>query len=157
MENLAAASFPIQLAGEEYHLSPLSERDIEELDHWMQADLIRIARSGLTDDMTPAEREEVLGAAIREASRVQWFSADGARRMRSADGIARVLWQGLRKRHPELTYKRVRELVVDAKTIQYAMTVFRKVNDLEKKKETTQENGSPKEAGRSPEESATPG
>lgn len=134
MSTVTAASFPIQLAGKEFHMSPLTDRDIDELDTWLQAQMVEIARASLKDDMSEREREEILGAAMREASRMTWLSGDGARKMRTLRGVSRVLWQSLRRRHPELSHDEVKSMLMDPATIAYVNTVFRKINNVRESK-----------------------
>jgi hypothetical protein len=128
MPDITGASHPIELAGVEYHLSPLTDRDIEELTNWLRASFVRMASESLTPEMTQAQRDEVLGAAMREARKIDWVSGEGARTMGTLDGISRVLWHGLRKRHPDLTYEAVRALITDAKTVAKASAVFKALN-----------------------------
>jgi hypothetical protein len=148
MSNVAAATIPIQLAGQEFQLSPLTDRDIQELNNWLQSQVIQAARGALTDDMAQDQRDEILGAAVREASKVSWFSADGARRMRTIEGVSRILWQSLKRLHPSLTPDKVKDMVLDPATVTMAMAAFRKVNDVPEKKRGETPEGSPKERSR---------
>jgi hypothetical protein len=147
MAEVTAASFPITLAGKEYRLSPLSDRDNSELTNWLRASFIQMARDSLPGNATQQERDETLAVAMREARGISWFSREGAKVMRSLEGVARVVWQSLRKEHPELTPEQVREMLVDERTIDHALAVWREINVGNAVKETTQP-GSPKAASR---------
>lgn len=121
------------LGGVEYRMSPLTDRDISELDEWIQTEHIRLARASLGPECTQAERDETLGIAMRQARTLSWMSPEGAAIMGTVDGVARVIFQGLRENHPELVEKkvphaRVRQLLLDPRTVEYAMTVWNKIN-----------------------------
>ena len=128
MADVTQAPHPVVLGGVEYTLAPLTDVDIEELNNWLRSDVIRMARDALTEDMTPAERAEILGVAMDKARGLSWLSGEGAAAMASLSGIARVLWQGLRANHPELTWKRVQELIMDKRTLDYALAIWRELN-----------------------------
>ena len=148
MADVTAAAWPVYLGGQEYFLSPLSDEDNEELNNWLRASFIQMARESLPDGATREEREETLGIALREARALSWFSHDGSRVVKTIDGVARVLWQSLKKRHPDLTHARVRKLITDPATIDYVMSVWREANVGNAVKGGTQD-GSPKANRRS--------
>ncbi len=128
MPDLTQAATPLHLGGVEYRLSPCTDEDIEELDNWLRSSVIRMAHDSLTEGMSQAERREILDVAMDKARELSWVSGDGAKAMASLDGISRVVWQGLRHNHPELTHADVRKLIVDKRTIEYAMNVWRMLN-----------------------------
>jgi hypothetical protein len=116
------------LGGKEYLLDPLEDVDIEELNNWLRSDVINMARASLTPEMTSAERQEVLGVAMDRARGLSWISGDGAAVMASLSGISRVIWQGLKKRYPELTPGLIQKLIMDKRTLDYAMSIWRELN-----------------------------
>lgn len=128
MADVTAAPMPLMLAGTEYLMCPLSDKDIAELDNWLRSGMIKAASDSLTDDMSQAARDEVLRVAITEARSTSFLTGTGARVMATPDGIARVLWQGLKRRHPELTHEKVREMLGDPRTIEYCMLQWHELN-----------------------------
>jgi len=147
MADVSGASRPIFLGGKEYQLSPLSDKDTVELDNWLKAEFIRVARSSLSADSSREERDETLRVAMQESQGMSWLSGAGARTMRTIDGVARVLWQGLKRLHPELTHDDVRRLLVDAETVRYVNEEFRELNVGDAARRVTPK-GSPKGAAR---------
>lgn len=144
MAEVTAAAWPIHLGDREYALSPLSDQDSEELTNWLRASFIQMARDSLPPEATQAQRDETLGIAMREARALNWFSPEGAKVVKSIDGVSRVLWQSLKKRHPELTHKQVRALMTDPGTIDYVMTVWKEANVGGAAKGGARTDGSPK-------------
>lgn len=128
MPDVSLAPTPLHLGGVEYMLSPLGDDDIEELNQWLRSRVIQMAQQSLTDDMSPEVRREILSLAIDKARQLSWISGAGAAEMATLEGLSRVVWQGLRRNHPELTHAQVRKLIIDKKTVEYAMAVWRELN-----------------------------
>jgi hypothetical protein len=129
MAHVTGASFPITLAGNTYELLPLSDKDYEEINNWGRKQLIDIARASFDDEMSQDERDEILGAALRESRSVNFMTPDGAKFFRTPMGIARILWQGLRKRNPKLELVTVSVAIRDnPEDILEAMNVFKELN-----------------------------
>lgn len=129
MPDVTAASFPVTIGEREYMMSPLSDRDIEEVNNWLRATYIQMARASITPDMTAAQREETLAVAMREARQINWYDRDsGGRLMQDLGGVSRVFWQSLKKRHPDLTHDEVRAWCVDPVTVQSLVTVWKELN-----------------------------
>lgn len=132
---LTGACTPLSLNGKEYRASPLSDKDISELDEWVQTLTIRRAQAALTDSMSTAERQELLQVAIREASAMTWVGGHGARMLATVDGMSRLVWQMLKKEHRDLTPDFVRqELIKNPRgNIEEANRVFARLRDEEKR------------------------
>lgn len=103
MPQVTAAPFPITMGGKTYNMSPLTDKDIDEIDNWLKATYLQTARLGLVG-LTPSEREELLGIALDKARALTFTSRDGAKIASTIEGTTRVLWQGLKKNHPEISY-----------------------------------------------------
>ena len=164
MADETLAPTPIYLGGKEYTLSPLGDDDIEELNNWLRADVIRMAESAIDDDTPPDRAREIRRMAIETARGLSWISGDGAKAMASLNGISRVVWQGLKRNHPELSHVDVRKLIIDKKTIDYAMSVWKELNlkpAVNRNKEgrpagNNAANGSPKASVRSQKKPSRP-
>lgn len=152
MAEITGAAHPLVLGGEEFHLSPLSDRDIEELNYWLQDQVIQVAVRSMSSVTDQRVRDELMDAAVRQASGLTFLSGEGAKRMRSLEGVSRVTWQGLRRRHPQLTYERVKELILDPKTIKYVNEVFRKLNHGKAGEVKAPRDGAPQEEGKAAEQ-----
>jgi hypothetical protein len=126
----AAPMFVKDSDGTEYTLSVLSDRDRDAINNWVRAGMVQVAQSALRDDMTQAERDELLGAAMRESSKVDFATPEGSRHIRNLNGVARVLFQSLLHCHPKTTYDDCRKLLRDESFITQFMTQFNGVVGL---------------------------
>jgi hypothetical protein len=130
MADVTAAAFPIVLSGEQYRMTPLTDRDIEELNNWLRGSFIRMARAAITDDMSQRERDEVITIALREARRLSWMEGYGAELMASGiDGMARVIWQSLQRHHAgEITHEQVAAALMDPATLEESTLIWQELN-----------------------------
>lgn len=128
MAEITGAPVPIWLGKEEYLLSPLTDKDIAALDNWIRARHIQIARSSFTEETTPVERTEILTIAMQQAASLTWMGPSGAKIMSTLDGVSRVVYQGLLKKHPEITHAKVMSLLFDPEVVKQATEAFKKLN-----------------------------
>lgn len=127
-----AAGSPVEvtLADQTYRMSPLRDVDYGEFDRWMQVRLIQTARQSLTPDMSEQERQDTMDAAMRQASLLTIASTHGARVASSLDGVAMLLWLGVRQNHPEVTREKIRSQLADPRTVSAAMDSFDLANEV---------------------------
>ena len=103
-----------------------------------------MARDSLPENASREVRDETLAVAMREARALDFFTGEGARSLRDLKAVARVVWQSLRREHPELTHDQVRKMLTDPRTIDHAMAVWRELNVG---KNGATQTGSPKSEG----------
>jgi hypothetical protein len=129
---LSASGGHVQLAGQDYVMSPLSDEDFGEFENWMRARPIIIAKQniGAVPNLTEQEKEIILKQAMEISARINMVSTDGLQIMSSLDGAAYMTYLGLRKRHPELTIKQIRVMLMDNRTLEAAMARFEELNNL---------------------------
>lgn len=131
MGRITAAPVPCKFGdGTEYYMSPLTDIDMDELDEWVQSRVVENAQRSLRDDMSPAEREEVLGAASRASVEVTWLSGIGAKLMSSIQGMSRIVWLMARHNHAELKLETVRAHLLDQQNLEAARLAFEKANAM---------------------------
>jgi hypothetical protein len=71
----------------------------------------------------------IISSATAQASSLSFMSPQGAAIISSVDGIARILWHGLKKAHPELTHEDVRALMFNShENRKEANRVFEELN-----------------------------
>jgi hypothetical protein len=128
------AATPLFLNKKEYRATRLDDVDIAELDEWVQVTVIQRATKALTEDMPATLREEVLRSAHREAATLTWMGGQGAKILATVDGMARLVWQMLKKSHPDLTPDFVRQEMIKDKdgNVKEANRVFNRFKDAEK-------------------------
>jgi len=125
--SVSGASIPIKLDGRVLDVSPLTDRDISELDAYVKHVHIQTA---IDASLNQPDRiaDKIISAAVQQASSITFMSAEGAAIIRSTDGVARILWHGLRHRHPDLTFEDVRKLIFNPRAISEANRVFNELN-----------------------------
>lgn len=129
MPSLTAASSPLKLRDLELNLSPLSDKDIEELDEWVQSrflDRVRVSLKGAS----PEERRESLEIAMQQSVTLTWMSGLGAKILATVPGMARLVYQSALKRHPNITYEEIRARVVDPEDVERINYKFAKLNGM---------------------------
>lgn len=130
------AASPLTLGDREFRMSQLNDRDISELDEWVQDRIVAVAeRSIMRQKLTPSEVERRLAIAYSAAAGATWMSGDGARMIATVDGIARLLWQSIHHNHPDVSYEDLRRLVYEERnSIPRIKAKFKHANGLEVEK-----------------------
>lgn len=131
MPDLTAAPHPVRVGDKQYAMRPLRDVDYDELDNWWRATLIDMARKMLTPDMSQEERDEILGAAMREAHKISVLQRGAARDPRlDMTRVGRVLWQGLRRDQPKLALDEfMREMkATGSEWLPDMLSVFQSIN-----------------------------
>lgn len=119
----SAAPVPVQVGGRDLLLSPLSDRDFDELSLWYQVRVLQIARASFTPENTPQEREETMRAACAQAASIDFLSEFGSGGIQAAsEATAQFVWRLFRK-HPKnvFTLDDARRLVRSGESIQNIM------------------------------------
>lgn len=93
--SLTKATWPLVIAGKEFAASPLTDKDYEELDNYIQSRVIEVARASLSS-LSTQERSEMLQAAIKAAASSGWGTTEGGKIMRTVEGMLRLGWQMIR-------------------------------------------------------------
>lgn len=115
MPQVTAAPFPVTFAGTTYLMSPLTDKDSDEINNWLRASYIAMARESLTPGMSKSEREEILGIAMDRARRLSFIEGEGSKLVSTLEGFIRVVYQGLKKNHPDLVWEKFKADVFDLK------------------------------------------
>lgn len=128
---ISAAAIPIEfINGEQYQLSPLTDKELDEIDLWMQARLVNIARHSLTPDLSKTARDETLSAALRESSKLSIFSAAGIQALSNIQGITHLCYISLLRRHPDILQEDVRKLFTLPENIDIFNDAFTQANSI---------------------------
>lgn len=117
-------------SGKTLWMSPLTDRDIEELDNWVQARYIDNARKSLSKDATAQEREETLRVAMDGALVLSWLSGLGAKLLATVPGMAMLAFQSCRANHPGLTYEEVRQEMLSPESVRAVESTFNQLNSM---------------------------
>lgn len=130
--NIAGVALPYEMDGKEYWLQTLTDLDIMELDAWVQSRIIENAMIAARNPFfSEQERDKIYAVACRESIGVTWYSNAGARVISTTAGIARLLYQSLKGKYPEVTHLQVAKwLHNNADRAREAQRLFDRANSL---------------------------
>lgn len=127
-DNLTKAARPLKFVdGTEYRMSPLSDKDIEELDSWVQSEFLATARKA-AEGASEEEYERLMRVAMQEAMGLTWMSGPGAKRMATVYGMTRLCWQSVKRNHPDVTFDELRTKLFDPANIRRLREEFQRLN-----------------------------
>lgn len=133
---ITAAATPIRLEipGDddrtlELQMSPLTDRDTDELDNWVQYKIVELARQSVAN-ASPAEREQTIQVALQQAQTMSWTNGSGTAALATASGKARLLWQSVRKQHPAVTEEQLRPYFRYQPNIDRLLECWKQLNGL---------------------------
>ena len=130
-ENITAAPTPLVLGGTQYLMSPLTDRDIAQLDEWIRTRLLQTVRQSLKDqDVDDDDYEREMRIAQKSALSLTWLSGEGAKILGTVDGMSRLVLQSVGRNHPELDLESIRKMLLDPSNMNEVNDAFRRVNDL---------------------------
>jgi hypothetical protein len=131
---ITGASVPIKFTdGTIYQFSPLSDKDLDELDEWLQFKIIDVARRSLSAGATQEERDETLRIAQREACTVTFLSPRGVEIMATLAGMTHLCYVSLRKLQPDLTEEFLAPIVRDPRNLRIINETFSHTNHVPQK------------------------
>jgi len=100
-----AAPVEVEIDGKKYWMSPLTERDYGELDRWVRARAVQMARDSLGDNPTVGEVRLTMDEAFRSALGMSCI--EEPRLLAGLEGFARIVWQQMRAKHPDVDYDQI--------------------------------------------------
>lgn len=118
---ISAATAEIVLAGEVFTASPITDRGWDELDNWLQAEVVRVVRDQVAFELEEAESKDdekliavkgqmLIADAMKTALGVNFHSEAGQLVLQSPRGAARAAFQMIRQNHKDVKYKDVLSL-----------------------------------------------
>ena len=132
--SLTEAPYPLKLfkkdgTEEEFLASPLTDQDYDSLDHWVQSQVVAIARNSLREsEVTQAQYDEEMGIAYTSALGVSIYEPRGVAVVNTPAGVARIFWQMIRKEHPTIKHKDLIGYCRQIENRTEILSVFRKLN-----------------------------
>lgn len=105
------SSWPMTIGNVEYSASIFTDRDYGDLDNWIRATYIsnsfksaeQLEKSDDSEDISKGF--EIRKFTLGEAPNVGWRTFEGINIMGTKEGILRIGWQMIRKRHPQVQFK----------------------------------------------------
>lgn len=97
--NLLNASWPIKIGGQEFLAYPFNDRDYQEIDNYIQAKVIEVAKKSLEGISDLQARSELLQAAIKASAASGWGTLEGSRIINTYEGTMRLGWQMIKSKN----------------------------------------------------------
>lgn len=112
MANATKAGIVIEYGDEEYTLSPLGLRELEFLENWAQGRTIAAGRESLPEGISVKDADVMMGPIIAHAMRINIMEG-GFAMLRSPAGVVRLMYISMKRKSPDITLDKVREMFMD--------------------------------------------
>lgn len=130
--NLTKASQPLIFEdGSQIFLSPLSDKDVTELDNWVKARYLHDQRSNIPEDADEETKDRIERIAQQTASTLCWYLGLGATMMVSVDGMTQIVYQSAKRNHPEITYEEIHSKLFIEENLDRANEAITKTENLD--------------------------
>lgn len=135
MGNMAMAPIDVVFGDKTYSMSPLTDADKGELDNWVRSEFLATAKlgAGAPDDEHYAP---IMRIALLEAAQLSWTRSPGSAMAATRKGIARIAWQGIRRKHPNVPLSEIDEALRTIAAVEEFHEKYRIVNDIKPRRET---------------------
>jgi hypothetical protein len=134
---------PITINGITYQMSPLDDIGHDSLDEWAKAKYVE-STAAILAKVPEADKALAYKVAYQEAAHITFMSDYGSRLMRTVEGVAQLLYEGIRRNHPEVTPEFLRKALIEgagSDNIEKVTAAFEHLNLPDEK-----ESSSPKAA-----------
>ena len=108
-----AVGFPISIGGREYVLRPLRDTDYAEFIAYVQQRIAERTLPIIESIKLPQPRAAAHDAMIRTLAAVCWGDTNCAAALTTLEGLARLLWLGMRRDNPTLTPDAIQALIME--------------------------------------------
>ena len=122
---------PVKLGDKTYFATALTDASLQSLDMWIRSKYVERAIE-LIKKAPPEDKEIAYRVATQEASSLGWKTGFGQQLMGTIEGVAQLLWEGVRENHPDVTVEELRKLLMDGDAVREANSAFRTLNMKEK-------------------------
>ena len=126
--------------GVEYLFSPLTDGDMDELDLWARAQMVRVAMEAVKDQQ-PRFQAAVAATAARESLIVSWADTSGTR-----EGVARMIWQSVKRKHPTVTYEQCQSHARVPQNVDACLVAYGELNKVPGLEDSAAPGGDGKDA-----------
>lgn len=104
-QQLYNSGWPIKIGQEEYTASVLTDQDYGDLNNYLQARYVQLAK-GIARSMDDDARREIISIALKDAMRITWGTEEGNEILWTEDGILHLGYQMIRRRHPNVPFSK---------------------------------------------------
>lgn len=123
MSNATTAGAEVTLLGQEYILSPLRLRDLEEIEIFMQGRTIAAGRASLPEGCNVEEEERLMQPIVAAAMKISAFNI-GANDLRQPSLLVRILYQMLKQRNENITLDLCRKIVTNGESMKAFISAY---------------------------------
>ena len=128
MSNITAAPAPFKLGDQDFLMSPLTDRDIQEVNNFIKQDILTAAREGCKNETNIIIVQAMMKAAMEQASKVDWIMDSTL--LQTIDRLTYLIWIGTRNNNPKMTRVSFAKLFMEdwEKNIDICMEALQNVN-----------------------------
>jgi hypothetical protein len=123
----AASRSPIILGGTTYDVSPLTDEAHDSLNEWVRSTLA-VKHASLITALTGDDKRVAVEASLKMLSSVTFMSPEGIKLMGTQEGVARMLWEGIRRNHSDVSFEKIKKELVSPEQIRAATAKFEEQN-----------------------------
>lgn len=127
---MTAAAQPIEFDGVVWQMSPLTDRQYDELTEWSRSHVIQAAEIAIRNfpDCTVGEADRLLRVALTVALELTWQSEVGQRLFATPLGVSQMFWQSVVKLKPKATELENRHLFYKPDNVRKVLRAFFDIN-----------------------------
>ena len=139
MTNPSGAPVSVTISETEFFMSPLTSKDIGELNNYIKQELLSSAKESCKDESNQMIVDAMMRAAMGQIRSVDWIS--DFKLLQSADKLSYLLWLGVRKNDPKPTREAFTILMLQTweENFEKGMAALQLVNPFLQKKEEEEE------------------
>lgn len=126
---------PVKLGNKTYFATALTDASLQSLDMWIRSKYVERAIE-LIKKAPPEDKEIAYRVATQEASSLGWKSIFGQQLMGTVEGVAQLLYEGIKENHPEVTPEELRAFLLDGDAVNEATNAFKTLNMRKEKAPT---------------------
>lgn len=127
LAQMTAAPSEFTVDGKTYYLSPLADEDFGQFERWVQDRYLDVAKRNL-GGLGKEDREALLKNAYEKAAELTISSPEALNLMTTTDGSAKLLHLSLLRRHPDITFQEVTQLVTNPTVVRISMDRIKDLN-----------------------------
>lgn len=120
--------YPLKIGDKTYELSPLNDIGREALDEWVRSRYIKRAKLLIEELDNESDKRLALKVAFEEAASLTWLTGKGAKMIATIEGMIRMIFEGIRINHPDLTIEEFTQHTFDQAILEEANAAFDALN-----------------------------
>lgn len=127
--SISGASASLDLGpGLDLSISPLTDKDIVELDRWIQKRYVENAYEGLRDILPKEDLALALQNITLASLGVSWTSRAGLMILSTVEGMVQLVYQSAKSNHPNLDKSQLQSAMLKPENIDKANVAFVQAN-----------------------------